>query len=225
MLRYFTILCCAFFIFLAKAAEYTQDQFIEDWSAPLYQSQARRVLIYGSALTSLLVLTRDQTVEPLQDKISSEKPLGSLAPFGDIMGQLVPNIGYMTYQYYAKENARRAGYMFKVTALSGLTTFFSKRIINQRRPNGGDRNSFPSGHTTTAFAFAGVVGIEHPDWAIPAYALAGLVGFSRINDNAHYLHDVFMGATIGLSFAYAHSPKMIAFPLTQGGGIMCATSF
>jgi membrane-associated phospholipid phosphatase len=109
--------------------------------------------------------------------------------------------------------------MFKTSLFSGATTFFLKRLINQRRPHKGDRNSFPSGHTTTAFAFSTVVALEHPEWAIPAYALSTFVGLSRMNDNAHYLHDVTMGATIGMAYGYAfyHDESLLSYSVYPFG--------
>ena len=61
-------------------------------------------------------------------------------------------------------------------------------------------NSFPSGHTTSAFSVATVIATEYKDvkW-IPyaCYSIAGLTGLSRINDNKHWASDVLMGAAIG----------------------------
>lgn len=61
-------------------------------------------------------------------------------------------------------------------------------------------NSFPSGHTTQAFAIASVIANTYRDhwWAgALAYGVAGTVGYARINDNQHYLSDVLAGALIG----------------------------
>ena len=91
--------------------------------------------------------------------------------------------------------------MLKASAFAGGTTTVLKRVFNERRPDKGDRLSFPSGHSTTAFAFASVVAMEH-EWyyGVSAYSLASLVAMSRINDNVHYLHDVVFGATIGITY-------------------------
>ena len=59
--------------------------------------------------------------------------------------------------------------------------------------------SFPSGHTTVAFSLAS--GIDHETSArwVPyaVYPLAGLVGWSRVRDNRHWVSDVVVGGIVG----------------------------
>ena len=60
--------------------------------------------------------------------------------------------------------------------------------------------SFPSGHTTVAFAAATVYALEYRDkpWVpIFAYSAASLIGFSRITENKHWATDVLAGAALG----------------------------
>ena len=71
--------------------------------------------------------------------------------------------------------------------------------------SGDDYQSFPSGHTTAAFAFASVVSRETQFWwpgsrwylGTAMYAGATLVGVSRMYDNMHWASDVLGGAAIG----------------------------
>ena len=60
-------------------------------------------------------------------------------------------------------------------------------------------NSFPSGHTTAAFAVAASISTVYdaPLVKILAYSAAMLTGLSRIHDNKHWMSDVFMGAILG----------------------------
>jgi membrane-associated phospholipid phosphatase len=58
--------------------------------------------------------------------------------------------------------------------------------------------SFPSGHTASSFASAWILSSVWPRKAPAFYALAGLVGFSRIYVGAHYPGDVAFGAVLGM---------------------------
>jgi len=61
-------------------------------------------------------------------------------------------------------------------------------------------DSFPSGHTATAFSLATVFATEYKDYpAVPVicYGMASLIGVSRIFRDTHWLSDVFVGGLIG----------------------------
>jgi membrane-associated phospholipid phosphatase len=179
------------------------DDFLSPWT-----TDARPFLLIGSTFTILAAATRRQHLDNTSEEFNDHRPLGDAAEVGDILGQLVPNILYTggmgLHAHFAKnkESNRRAWLMVRATAWSGgVTTVLKYTIREPRRYDHNIRNSFPSGHTTTAFAFASVVGAEHGlSWGIPAYAIATLVGVSRVNDNAHYPHDVVAGATIGITY-------------------------
>ncbi|MFV8441825.1 phosphatase PAP2 family protein [Flavobacterium sp. LB2P44] len=65
-------------------------------------------------------------------------------------------------------------------------------------------NSFPSGHTSLAFATATSLSMAYPKWYIiaPSFVWAGAVGYSRMHLGVHYPSDVFAGAIIGSGSAY-----------------------
>ena len=63
--------------------------------------------------------------------------------------------------------------------------------------------SFPSSHPATAFAFATGAAQELPVVAVPALALAGLVGYSRVHTGVHYPSDVVGGAALGVGAGLA----------------------
>ncbi len=71
---------------------------------------------------------------------------------------------------------------------------------NGTKPPTESYTSFPSGHTTVAFAAATVFAMEYKDtkWApILAYSASSLIGLSRIMQNAHWASDVLVGAALG----------------------------
>jgi membrane-associated phospholipid phosphatase len=71
---------------------------------------------------------------------------------------------------------------------------------NGNKPNNLTYLSFPSGHTTLAFAAATVFAMEYRNTRIIpiiAYSAATLVGLSRLTENAHWASDVLVGAALG----------------------------
>jgi len=87
--------------------------------------------------------------------------------------------------------------LFRAQAVTGIFDLSLKAAFNRTRPNGAPY-SYPSGHSSTAFATAGVV-YSHfgPKAGIPAFMLATYVGFSRLQQNKHYLSDVIAGGLLG----------------------------
>lgn len=63
-------------------------------------------------------------------------------------------------------------------------------------------NSFPSGHTATAFGFAGVILFACPWIGLGALILASLVGCSSILMGAHHLSDVVVSIILSLTVAW-----------------------
>ena len=67
------------------------------------------------------------------------------------------------------------------------------------QPFGRLDSSFPSGHTTIAFAAASAIDAESQarwvSWVV--YPAAAAVGWARVNENHHWLSDVTAGAALG----------------------------
>jgi membrane-associated phospholipid phosphatase len=64
--------------------------------------------------------------------------------------------------------------------------------------------SFPSGHTSDAFALATSLSLNYRKWyvIIPSYTWASAVAYSRLHLGVHYPSDVFAGALIGAGTSY-----------------------
>lgn len=80
-------------------------------------------------------------------------------------------------------------------------------VLRVRRPRS---LSFPSAHTSAAFAFATAAGSEVPALLAPLGALAAAVGYSRIHNRVHYPGDVLAGAALGTAVGLATGRLMAA---------------
>jgi hypothetical protein len=91
-----------------------------------------------------------------------------------------------------------------------------KRAIKYPRPDQSDYYSFPSGHTTTAFANATILHEEYGQrsvlYSIGGYGTATAVGALRVLNNKHWLADVLMGAGVGIG---ATKVLYISYPWLQ----------
>lgn len=214
---------------------------IDDDLASPVTTPARTALIVGSVATLTLLLTEDTTVDSAQQEAVEDKPLGKFAKVGDYGGRVIPNGAYVLGMLVAGAAGQKGAYshaevMTLATIYAASVSTLLKVTVREPRPNdGNDRKSFPSGHATTAFAFASVVGAEHSfGYGALAYGLAGLVAYSRMTDNKHNLHDVVAGATIGMAYGlgihYRHGKnrgRVSWAPLVQDGayGLMARVSF
>ena len=98
--------------------------------------------------------------------------------------------------------------------ISSFITVALKRTIKRERPfitypdienlTEAGSYSFPSGHTSNAFATATSLSMAFPKWyvIVPTFIWAGSVGYSRMHLGVHYPSDVLAGAIVGSGSAY-----------------------
>lgn len=115
----------------------------------------------------------------------------------------------------------------KQLALGGSTalaaSYLLELCIKKDRPDGDGHHAFPSTHTVVAFQGAAFI-LRRYGWqyGIPAYLLAGYVGWGRIYARRHDIWDVLAGAAIGVAGSYiftrplARDVRLSLMPATFG---------
>lgn len=79
----------------------------------------------------------------------------------------------------------------------------TKNAVGEMRPDNSSANSFPSGHTATAFVAATILHKEYgltrsPWFSVAGYACATATGVMRVFNNRHWISDVVAGAGVGI---------------------------
>lgn len=101
----------------------------------------------------------------------------------------------------------KARHSFKERLMVGATAYMTmaavvnitKYSVGEKRPDSDMRNSFPSGHTATAFTGAELVRMEYGLWpGVSAYAVSLAIAFLRLYNGRHWFNDVVAGAGIGI---------------------------
>lgn len=136
----------------------------------------------------------------------SATPISLAAPTGLILA------GFINKDEALKREGYRAGATF---LLNSALTVGIKYSINRKRPfvtypdlfhkkSAAGSYSFPSGHTSTAFATATSLTLATKKWyvAVPAYAWASGVAYSRMYLGVHYPSDILGGMIIGIGSGF-----------------------
>jgi len=161
----------------------------------------------GTALGASL-LVRETLDDPVRDNTQrhaerwnqTSKALGLL---GDVQVQVPVMLGLYGYALKSQdaELYRFSKTLFSAYTVTGLSTLTVKAIANTDRPStewNGGQFGFPSFHAASATCIAAVADEYYgPRIGIPAYALAGLVGWTRIDQRDHDLSDVVFGTALG----------------------------
>jgi membrane-associated phospholipid phosphatase len=139
-------------------------------------------------------------------------PAGEVEIAGDVLQVALPAAAAGAAWAHDDSEGLRQFALSTVVTLG--VTHGLKHAIDAKRPNGGG-GSFPSGHTSISFCSAEFLRRRYGwPYGAPAYALASLVGYSRVQAEQHYARDVFAGALIGAATSYLFSQPLESVSLS-----------
>jgi membrane-associated phospholipid phosphatase len=133
----------------------------------------------------------------------------ALAKFGNFYGDGVIQGGMAVGAWFAGKQTQNVKLeslgadLIRAQVLNGVITKTLKLTVDRTRPDAG-RRGFPSGHASATFATAAVIQRDYGvAMSVPFYALGGLVSWSRVRTNHHWLSDVVFGGAVGIASGLA----------------------
>jgi membrane-associated phospholipid phosphatase len=153
-------------------------------------------------LAALILLTPNALANPIDRSVQELLKWEDTQTPGDVSDYAVTASMLGTLAYTAVNNSEKrwekTGAAFAAYAANSGANYLAKVAFARERPNGVNKRSFYSGHTSTAFVGAGVICAQEKSIACPiSVALAGTIGYLRIAANWHWFSDVVVGAGIG----------------------------
>ncbi len=183
-------------------------------SAKYWVQDRTSQIILGSWLIALPVLLKTDNKSSLA--IHDAGILGSNGQqFGEAWGRfigpayLLSLTALQTFRPHLSrvERYQRLEYVITTYGVAGTLTSSLKFLARRERPDGTDSFSFPSGHTTLAFATAEITRQLYGNWwGGAAYGLAVLTGIQRVQDQRHWVGDVVTAAVLSTTIARALAP-------------------
>ena len=194
-----------------------------DWSIPEYQKPfpvqkfilPAAMVAYGFAGMHVAGLKNVNT--GIKEEIWTESPHRPMHADNYLM--FVPALavyGLNAAGIHGEHNFKDRTILLLMSQLFANSAVFAlKGQTHVLRPDGSAYNSFPSGHTATAFANAEFMRLEYKDvspwYGVAGYAAATATGVLRMYNNKHWLNDVVAGAGFGIAgtrLAYWLYPKL-----------------
>jgi membrane-associated phospholipid phosphatase len=172
------------------------------WTSPWHinGSDAKWLVPIGAAAGTLFVFDH-RISDAVRADTSLRTPSNIVSNVGLVTPYAVPGamllFGALKHDGHASETGRLA---VEAEVDAEVIMQALKFATNRTRPNLSNNQSFPSGHTMSAFALAAVMSREYHDKrlvVIGSYGFATAVGLARVGGLNHFPSDVLVGAVMG----------------------------
>jgi membrane-associated phospholipid phosphatase len=161
------------------------------------------MLLLGATMGGSIAIRETGVDDTIRNRTHGSRALGDMSETIQIIGHPATHFAATGVLWLVSDLTKDvkehevAKALTQALAVNGVSTLLLKASTNTRSPN-GDHFAWPSGHTSSAFTAAAVLNEYYGPWVgIPSFALAGLVGYQRIDSRAHDFSDVVFGAMLG----------------------------
>lgn len=216
------------------------------WTSPLHMDRKDAMVWGGVVATTALLITVDEPIARDAHRFRDDNPwVQTVSPIATQIGEFYVPYGIAAAYCleglaFDDDTSVDTGLLaVQVMLHSGIVVQVLKNISGRSRPfvfsdrdnwsgpssiikrysEGGfsPYDSFPSGHTITAFSLATVLAERERPWVgYVAYSCAGLCGLSRVTENQHWLSDVVVGAALGVAIGKLevsrHDERLAIYP-------------
>ena len=183
------------------------------WTAPLSLHRADAKWMIPAGVGAMALFTTDRiTGDEIAESDGQVKASRFISHAGSVYGiSAVATAFYLVGRKTNDARARETGILTAEALIDSLIVSGALKEITQRaRPAAGRErseffdggNSFPSGHSTQAWAAATVIANEYHDKKlvqVAAYGIASAVSVARVTGQKHYISDVLVGSVAGLA--------------------------
>lgn len=178
-----------------------QSAFAKEYTPDSTRFEPTQLIAPGVLITTGALCVGIKPLVKARKWVNKEIGVHPCDPADDIL-QYAPLVGYVGLEYLGVKTDRpivdRALKGASAVIIYAALTNALKYTVCEPRPN-GERNSFPSGHSGTAFVGAELLRQDYGPWAgLAGYTLATGVGVMRILNGRHWFNDVLAGAGIGI---------------------------
>jgi membrane-associated phospholipid phosphatase len=177
------------------------------------------VLLLSATMGGSIAIRETGVDDTIRDRTHGQHELGDMSETIQVIGHPATHLGAAGVLWLVSDLTKDmkehevAKSLIQALAVNDVSTLLLKASTNTRGPD-NEHFAWPSGHTSSAFATAAVLNEYYGPWVgIPSFAMAGLVGYQRIDSREHDFSDVIFGAVLGYAIgsSIAHDNK-VQFP-------------